>query len=158
MVGTPHGDETVIRGPLLGIPKRPLYEQILRKTEAVVQRESKANTQVAKKHRKCANIFICMLRVIVLSVGLFVHRRSFSFFLSFFFNASNLSTSRCSHLVRYLAAKSRKRLVHDAMRHVCHIYMPALFMTSHTQPNCLTQNGSSHSRVFATYDRRFLTN
>ena len=83
MVGTPHGDETVIRGPLLGIPKRPLYEQILRKTEAVVQRESKANTQVAKKTSKMCKHFHLHASC-DRSVSRFICASAVFFFLSFF--------------------------------------------------------------------------
>ena len=63
------------------------------------------------------------------------------------FLTSNLSSSGCSHVGLFFTAEGKRKLAHDKLD-TCAAHVG----TAHdvTDTDCLPQNGSTHSRVFAT--------
>ena len=121
------------------------------------QRENKSKTKKCPKTQNMCKYLICRLHMLVLSI--FMQQSSSCPTVApekkkkkkkrrkkkdEVFTASNLRTSRRSH-VASLSSNEEQKKVGALCTHV--FYAPALLTMLQIQPNCLTQNGSANSRV-----------
>ena len=66
------------------------------------ERRPEAKTEAGLKHRKCASISGCRLRVVVLPVFIFMQQK-------LFFSSSNLRYSGCSHVGLLFPNEEKKK-------------------------------------------------
>ena len=109
--------------------------------------EGKTKTKVGRKRRKCTNISVCMLRMVVLS-GLFMYRRSPPPPPFIFFFNSNLSSSRNSHV-----GEKGWLMMQQYTSEACR---PCSWRHRHSQT--ARHEMAALTAVFETFKGRFLTN
>ena len=94
------------------------------------------------KHTKSANISICRLRMVVLTISM----------QQKYFTASNLNSSEQSHIGSLFINAKQKKIGSRRNWHTCWLVHDV------SDTDLWIQNGSGHGHVYATFKRWFLTN